>query len=39
MEQASGKQAAALAALGFIEQDMVIGVGSGSTVDFFISPL
>src|SRR3990167_3749003 len=39
MEQASGKQAAALAALGFIEQDMVIGVGSGSTVDFFIAAL
>lgn len=34
-----GKKAAALAALDFIEQDMVIGVGTGSTVDHFISAL
>ena len=39
MSQESGKKAAAEAALQFIEQDMVIGVGSGSTVAYFISAL
>lgn len=39
MTQDAGKQAAAQAALEFIEQDMVIGVGSGSTVNFFIDAL
>lgn len=34
-----GKKAAADAALEFIKDDMVIGVGSGSTVDFFIAAL
>lgn len=35
----SGKKAAAEAALEFIESDMVIGVGTGTTVDYFISAL
>ena len=39
MMKESGKKSAALAALDFIEDDMVIGVGSGSTVDFFINAL
>ena len=34
-----GKKSAALRALDFIEQDMVLGVGSGSTVDYFIAAL
>lgn len=34
-----GKKAAALAALNFIEDDMIIGVGTGSTVEFFIEAL
>lgn len=33
------KKAAAEAALGYIESDMIIGVGTGSTVDFFIDSL
>lgn len=33
------KQAAAKAALAFIEDDMIIGVGTGSTVDYFINEL
>ncbi|MDR3478031.1 MAG: ribose-5-phosphate isomerase RpiA [Gammaproteobacteria bacterium] len=33
------KKAAALAALDYIEHDMVIGVGSGSTVNYFIDAL
>lgn len=39
MTQDTGKEAAARAALEFIEQDMVIGVGSGSTVNYFIDAL
>lgn len=39
MTQDAGKEAAARAALEFIEQDMVIGVGSGSTVNYFIDAL
>lgn len=39
MDKEAGKQAAAQAALEFIESDMVIGVGSGSTVDHFIAAL
>ncbi|EKD71139.1 MAG: hypothetical protein ACD_46C00264G0005 [uncultured bacterium] len=39
MSREAGKQAAAEAALQFIEQDMVIGVGSGSTVEYFINAL
>jgi ribose 5-phosphate isomerase A len=37
--QEQGKQAAAKSALDFIEADMVIGVGSGSTVNYFIAEL
>lgn len=39
MDQESLKKSAALAALDFIEHDMVIGVGSGSTVNYFIDAL
>jgi len=39
MNKEAGKQSAAQAALDFIQQDMVIGVGSGSTVDHFIAAL
>lgn len=39
MDKEAGKKAAAEAALDFIEDDMVIGVGSGSTVDYFIAAL
>ena len=35
----SGKKAAAIAALGFVEDDSVIGVGTGSTVNLFIDAL
>ncbi|OGT35592.1 MAG: ribose 5-phosphate isomerase A [Gammaproteobacteria bacterium RIFCSPHIGHO2_12_FULL_37_14] len=35
----AAKRAAAQAALKYIEQDMIIGVGSGSTVNFFINEL
>lgn len=34
-----GKKAAALAALNFVEDDMIVGVGTGSTVEFFIDAL
>jgi ribose 5-phosphate isomerase A len=33
------KKRAAEAALGFVEADMVVGVGTGSTVDYFIAAL
>ena len=39
MSQNAGKQHAALAALQFIEDDTIIGVGTGSTVNFFIDAL
>jgi ribose 5-phosphate isomerase A len=39
MDKDSGKKAAAQAALEFIKDDMVIGVGSGSTVHHFIDAL
>lgn len=39
MDQETLKKAAALAALDFIEPGMVIGVGSGSTVNYFIEAL
>jgi ribose 5-phosphate isomerase A len=39
MDKDSGKKAAARAALEFIKEDMVIGVGSGSTVHHFIDAL
>lgn len=38
-EQNTGKAAAALAALEFVDEDMVIGIGTGSTVDLFIAAL
>lgn len=39
MDNEAGKKAAALAALHYIEDDMIVGVGSGSTVDYFIEAL
>lgn len=39
MANEAGKKAAAYAALKFIREDMVIGVGSGSTVHYFIDAL
>lgn len=39
MDKETGKKAAAQAALEFIKEDMVIGVGSGSTVHHFIDAL
>lgn len=39
MDKDAGKKAAALAALQFIEDDMVIGVGTGTTVGYFIEAL
>ncbi len=38
-DAARGKQAAAEAALGFLTDDTIIGVGTGSTVNFFIDAL
>ena len=38
-DTARGKQAAAEAALGFLTDDTIIGVGTGSTVNFFIDAL
>lgn len=39
MNRDAGKKAAAEAALEWIKDEMIIGVGSGSTVDFFIAAL
>lgn len=39
MSKDAGKKAAAEAALSYIKDDMIIGVGTGSTVDYFISAL
>ncbi len=39
MTKDAEKKAAALAALDFIKDEMVIGVGSGTTADFFIAAL
>lgn len=39
MSQDAGKRAAAEAALEFVEAGSVVGVGTGSTVDFFIEAL
>jgi ribose 5-phosphate isomerase A len=39
MDQNAQKKAAAEAALAFVEDDMVVGVGTGSTVNFFIDAL
>lgn len=38
-EKTASKKTAASAALQFIEQDMIIGVGTGSTIDYFIEAL
>jgi ribose 5-phosphate isomerase A len=39
MDKDAGKQAAALAALDYIKPDMIIGVGTGSTVNYLIDGL
>lgn len=39
MNQDHQKQAAAEAAMAYVEDDMVVGVGTGSTVNFFIDAL
>jgi ribose 5-phosphate isomerase A len=39
MDADAKKEAAALAALDFVEQDMIVGVGTGSTVNHFIAAL
>jgi ribose 5-phosphate isomerase A len=39
MDQNAQKKAAAEAALKYVEDDMVVGVGTGSTVNFFIDAL
>ena len=39
MDQETKKRAVAKAALNFIEERMIIGVGTGTTVDFFIEEL
>src|SRR5579883_635484 len=38
-DKEAGKKAAALAALEYIRDDMIIGVGTGSTIDHFIEAL
>lgn len=39
MNQDAGKKRAALAALAYVDHGMALGVGTGSTVDFFIDAL
>lgn len=39
MDKEAGKKAAAEAALDYIKDDMIVGVGSGSTVEYFIAAL
>ena len=39
MDQSALKQAAARAAIAYVPVDAIIGVGSGSTVNFFIAEL
>jgi ribose 5-phosphate isomerase A len=39
IDKNAGKKAAAQAALQFIEDDMIVGVGTGSTVEHFIIAL
>lgn len=39
MDKEAGKKAAAQAALKYIEDDMIVGVGTGSTVSYFIEAL
>ena len=38
-EQDARKQAVAKAALAYVEDDSIVGVGTGSTADFFIDAL
>lgn len=39
MSNDAGKKSAAIAALDYIEDDMIVGVGTGSTVNYFIDAL
>lgn len=39
MDKETGKRLAAEAALKYVEDDMIVGVGSGSTVEYFIKAL
>ena len=39
VDKAAGKKSAAQAAIEFIKDDMIIGVGTGSTVEYFIEAL
>ena len=39
MDQNAKKQAVAKAAIDYVEQDSIVGVGTGSTVNFFIEEL
>lgn len=39
MDKSAGKKLAAEAALKYVEDDMIVGVGTGSTVEFFIQAL
>ena len=39
MDKEAGKKMAAEAALKYVKEDMIVGVGSGSTVDYFITAL
>lgn len=39
MTKEAGKKAAAVAAIEYIEQDAIVGVGTGSTVEYFIEAL
>ena len=39
MSQNASKQAAAEAALAFVEADTIVGIGTGSTANFFIDAL
>jgi ribose 5-phosphate isomerase A len=39
MDKDAGKKEAALTALEFIKDDMIVGVGTGTTVDYFIAAL
>lgn len=39
IDKEAGKKAAAQAAIEFVEDDMIVGVGTGSTVEYFIDAL
>lgn len=39
IDKEAGKKAAAQAAIEFVEDDMIVGVGTGSTVEYFIEAL